>query len=75
MVRGALSRLEAELAGRGLLRVHRSWIVNLAHVRRFVAQASGEFRFEMADGQMVPATRRHGDTVHRVTHPLSVRQP
>lgn len=51
-----ISQAEVELAGWPGLRVHRSWWVNLTHVRRAVSR-NGRLELELATGQRVPVAR------------------
>jgi hypothetical protein len=60
LLRATLARLEAQLAGHGFLRVHRSWIVNPAHVRHIRPQPSGDFQLILEGGETIPASRRYG---------------
>lgn len=52
-----LSRLEERLDPARFVRVHRTHIVNLDHVRAFRPDARGNLRAELADGSYVPVSR------------------
>jgi two-component system LytT family response regulator len=52
-----LSRLEERLDPARFVRVHRTHIVNLDHVRAFRPDARGNLRAELADGTHVPVSR------------------
>jgi two-component system LytT family response regulator len=52
-----LSRLEERLDPARFVRVHRTHIVNLDHVRAFRPDARGNLRAELADGAFVPVSR------------------
>lgn len=52
-----LSRLEERLDPARFVRVHRTHIVNLDHVRSFRPDARGNLRAELTDGARVPVSR------------------
>ena len=54
----SLNALEERLAGSGFVRVHRSELVNLAHVRALHME-DGAASVELSDGRHVPVSRRH----------------
>lgn len=56
MILMPISQAEAELADWPGMRVHRSWWVNLGHVRRAVSR-NGRLELELATGQRVPVAR------------------
>lgn len=66
LLRTTLAILEAQLSHRGLLRVHRSWIVNPDQVRSIRSLPSGDARLTLADGEVAPASRRYADGMNRV---------
>ncbi len=53
----ALSRLDARLDPQRFVRVHRTHIVNLDHVRSFTRDPRGNLEAELADGRRVPVSR------------------
>lgn len=53
----SLAELERRLRGKGFVRVHRSELVNLDHVRT-LHQGDAGARLELSDGQLVPVSRR-----------------
>ncbi|HEU4562546.1 MAG TPA: LytTR family DNA-binding domain-containing protein [Longimicrobium sp.] len=53
----SLNRLEARLDPRRFVRVHRTHIVNLDHVRAFRRDARGNLEAELLDGARVPVSR------------------
>jgi two-component system LytT family response regulator len=53
----SLSRLEARLDPRQFVRVHRTHIVNLHHVRAFRRDERGNLEAELLDGTRVPVSR------------------
>ena len=63
LVRESLTSLEARLDGSRFVRVHRSAIVNLAHVREVRSPASGEPAIVLRDGSSLPISRRRRESV------------
>jgi hypothetical protein len=57
LVRGTLAGFEQQLAGQGFVRVHRSRLVNAAHVRAVETKPSGDFTVTL-DGRSVAGSRR-----------------
>jgi len=57
LMRSSLSALETELAGRGFLRTHRSWLVNAAHVASLAPEGSGDYAVRVGP-LTVPLSRR-----------------
>lgn len=67
LMRATLTGLEARLAAAGgFVRTHRSWLVNLRHVRESAPTGSGDFVLRMADGGEVPLSRRYGEAVRLI---------
>jgi two-component system LytT family response regulator len=58
-LRRSMAALEAELEPVGFCRIHRTAIVNLAHVRALEAGADGETEVVLRDGRRLPTSRRH----------------
>lgn len=58
-LRRSMAAVEAELEPAGFCRVHRTAIVNLAHVRALEAGADGEPEVVLHDGRRLPTSRRH----------------
>ena len=58
LARATLSGVEAELGGCGLVRTHRSWLVNAARVRALTPEGSGDYAVELEGGVRVPLSRR-----------------
>lgn len=56
-VRAKLSGLESTLDAARFLRINRSAIVNLFHVKQAVALESGRYRFEMRSGRQLSSNR------------------
>jgi hypothetical protein len=66
LLRATLAVLEAQLADRGLLRVHRSWIVNPDQVQNIHSLPSGDARLTLATGDVAPASRRYAHGMNRM---------
>jgi len=58
-IRSSLSRLEAELDPARFVRVHKSYIVNVARVREVEPWISGDSRLKLDDGAVVSLSRRY----------------
>ena len=58
-LRRSMASVEAELEPAGFCRVHRTAIVNLAHVRALEPDADGETEVVLRDGRRLPTSRRH----------------
>jgi two-component system LytT family response regulator len=71
-VRAKLSDLEAALDPNRFLRISRSNIVNLAHVREAVALENGHFIFELRNGVRLPTNRSRARAIRSLA--ASVRR-
>ncbi len=58
-LRRSMASVERELEPAGFCRVHRTAIVNLAHVRALQSGADGEAEVVLRDGRRLPTSRRH----------------
>jgi hypothetical protein len=56
--RRTLAAVEQDLADKGFVRVHRSRLVNLRHVRATANKDSGDFTLTLADGAEIAGARR-----------------
>jgi DNA-binding LytR/AlgR family response regulator len=65
-VRSSLTRLESELDPRRFVRVHKSYMVNIARVREVEPWMSGDWRIRMDDGAEVSLSRRYRDRFEAV---------
>ena len=65
LMRSALSAIEQELAPRGFLRTHRSWLVNAKHVTGLVPEGSGDYKIEL-EGFTVPLSRRFPEALAKL---------
>jgi hypothetical protein len=59
LVRGTLSAWEAKLAPHGFLRVHRSRLINRAHIRALKPTPAGDIEITLEDGRSVLGSRRY----------------
>ncbi len=66
LMRATLSSLEAQLAPHGLVRTHRSWLVNAARVSGLEAQGPGDFTVELQGGVSAPLSRRFPQALERL---------
>jgi two-component system LytT family response regulator len=62
-LRRSMASIEAELEPAGFCRIHRSAIVNLAHVRALEAGVDGEAEVVLRSGERLPTSRRHRATL------------
>ena len=65
LMRTTLAEVERELAPRGIVRVHRSWLVNPGHIRETRSAGSGDRRLLMLGDLEVPASRRYVATLEQ----------
>jgi DNA-binding LytR/AlgR family response regulator len=59
LMRTTLAAVEARLTNGGLVRTHRSWLVNPRHVAEATAEGSGDYGLTLTDGTAVPLSRRY----------------
>jgi hypothetical protein len=64
-LRGTLSALEQRLEVSGFVRVHRSYLVNLALVQVIEPTEAGDARLRLRDGSSVPCSRSHLDALRQ----------
>ena len=62
-LRRSMASIEAELEPAGFCRVHRTAIVNLAHVGALEAGIDGEAQVVLLDGRRLPTSRRYRATL------------
>ncbi|OYQ31774.1 hypothetical protein CHU95_21860 [Niveispirillum lacus] len=63
LMRATLTQVAEELSAQGLLRTHRSWLINRAHVRGMMPEGSGDYALSLSDGTIVPLSRRFADAL------------
>jgi two-component system LytT family response regulator len=66
LVYGPLKELEARLGSPTFVRVHRSHLVNLDHIRSLVPHTGGRFRVELSSGDSVVASRRQSRRLREI---------
>ena len=64
LMRASLRQIEAELGPYGLVRTHRSWLVNGARIGAIDAVGSGDYSLDMGTSTRVPLSRRYPDALH-----------
>ena len=57
LVRGTMSAFEADLSAEGFVRIHRSTIVNLAHIASLEPHVTGEYVVHLRSGRDVMLSR------------------
>jgi len=75
-LRSTLAALEAKLDPTVFIRVHRSYVVQLGQVTSIEPLEAGEARLHMADGTVLPCSRRYREGVRAAaggTEPLAAR--
>ncbi|HEX2885921.1 LytTR family DNA-binding domain-containing protein [Vineibacter terrae] len=65
-IRSSLARLEAELDPQRFVRVHKSYIVNVARVREVEPWINGDSRLKLDDGAVVSLSRRYRPRFEKV---------
>lgn len=68
LLRETMARLEERLDPHAFLRVHRSAIVNLQHVKEVRTESDGETAVVLVTGQKVPMSRSYRSRMHRLLH-------
>ena len=65
LMRAPLRSVEEELAPRGFVRTHRSWLVNVNKVTTLKPEGSGDYTVELGK-QSVPLSRRFPDALAKL---------
>jgi DNA-binding LytR/AlgR family response regulator len=65
MMRKSLSAIESELAARGFLRTHRSWLINAARMTALKPEGSGDYTVELGS-LTVPLSRRFPEALAKL---------
>lgn len=63
LVRATLAAWESRLAAHGFVRVHRSRLVNRAHIAAFKPTPSGDLEITLTDGRVISGSRRYRDAL------------
>ena len=63
LVRGTLGEYEGKLAEDGFVRVHRSRLLNRAHIKGFETTHSGDVTITLSDGRDIAGSRRFRDNL------------
>jgi hypothetical protein len=66
LMRASIAQVETALGPAGLLRTHRSWLVNAERVRALSAAGSGDFRLDLGCGLTAPLSRRYPAALARL---------
>jgi DNA-binding LytR/AlgR family response regulator len=74
LVRGTLAAEEARLLPFGLVRVHRTRLVNLNHAVAVEPRPSGDFALRMDTGETLVGSRRYKEAVARLRGSEVLRQ-
>lgn len=69
LARKALRDALFELGDESFVRTHRSWLVNIRHVRTLTALGAGDFELELDIGAKVPLSRRFPGALARLKAP------
>jgi hypothetical protein len=68
LMRSSLSAVESELAPRGFVRTHRSWLVNVARMTALKPEGSGDYTVEL-ESLNAPLSRRFPEALARLRGP------
>ncbi len=63
LLRGTMAEYEEKLKGTGMVRVHRSRLVNRARIASFAATPSGDLRITLSDGRELAGSRRYRENL------------
>ena len=66
LMRGTLGGISAELGEQGLVRTHRSWLVNKNAVREILPRNSGDYHLVLRDGHEAPLSRRFPQSLQEI---------
>ena len=69
LVRGTLAAWDGRLAARGFVRVHRSHLVNRAHIASFKPTASGDLEITLDSGRTLAGSRRYREALEAARAP------
>jgi two-component system LytT family response regulator len=66
LIRGAISRLEAQLDPQKFLRIHRSIIVSIKHIKEMQPLFHGDYEIVMTGGATVTSSRSYREKLQRL---------
>jgi hypothetical protein len=66
LMRATLAGIDEQLAPKGFVRIHRSWLVNPVHVAAIEAEGSGDYGLTLGDGTQVPLSRRYRHAMEKL---------
>lgn len=72
LYRMTMNAVETELDPERFLRIHRSYIVNMAHVRNSRYSGNNEFIFTLANGERIVSGRSYKETIARALQEQTV---
>lgn len=67
LIRGTLQHFEAALGPHGVVRVHRTRLVNPAHIAAIDSKESGDFTLTLDDGSQLAGSRRYRERLRAFT--------
>ena len=67
LARTTLAQVETELSPFGMVRTHRSWLVNPTRLRELSPTGSGDRRLTLDNGVVAPLSRRYEAALHQLT--------
>lgn len=73
LARSSLTDVHRQLGMPNFVRTHRSWAVNIAHVREVRPVGGGDFEVRLEGGLTVPVSRRFPEALDRLREPVSRR--
>lgn len=73
LARSSLTDIHRQLGMANFVRTHRSWAVNIAHVREVRPVGGGDFEVRLEGGLTVPVSRRFPEALDRLREPAARR--
>jgi hypothetical protein len=71
LMRASLAKVELALAPHGLVRTHRSWLINPRRLRSLEATGTGDYRLGLDGGVEAPLSRRFPAALKRLRHGIA----
>ena len=75
MFRATLADAETRLGDAGFVRVHRSWLIALHHLRALTPTGAGDYRAELSPGLSAPVSRRYKEALGRLREAAGTGAP